>query len=77
MTQEETWLKKYKEVVEFINANKRNPSRYNAEERGLYCNWLKHNRKLLNGGTLKPERIALFKELMALCEQYKHKNQYE
>ena len=77
MTQDELWQQKYQEVIAFIEREHRNPSRYNAEERGLYCNWLKHNRKLLNGGTLKPERIALFKELMALCEQYKHKNQYE
>ena len=77
MTQEETWLKKYKEVVEFINANKRNPSRYNAEERGLYCNWLKHNRKLYKAGELKPERVEKFKKLLEIMEKNKRLNQWK
>ena len=44
MTQEERWLERFRGVVEFIEANKRNPSRYDAEERGKYGNWLRHNR---------------------------------
>ena len=77
MTQDEKWNTRYNEVKNFIEANKRNPSKYYAEERGDYYTWLKHNRKQLNAGTLKPERVEKFKELLALCEQYKHKNQYE
>ena len=76
MTQEERWQNKYEELIEFIETNKRNPSRYDATERGLYCNWLHHNRKQMNAGTMKPERVEKFKELLALCEQYKHKNQW-
>lgn len=34
MTQEELWLKEYDEVVSFIETNKRNPSKYDDEERG-------------------------------------------
>lgn len=30
MTQEEIWNNKYKEVVAFIEKNKRNPSKYDA-----------------------------------------------
>ena len=70
-------MKKYKEVVGFINANKRNPSRYDEEERGRYVNWLRHNRKLYNSGELKPERVEKFEELSRLCETYRRKNQYE
>lgn len=77
MTQDEIWQKKYDEVVAFIEKNKRNPSKYDPEERGIYLNWLRHNRKLYNAGELKPERVAMFKELLALSEQYKRKNQYE
>ena len=77
MTQEEAWLKKYKEVVDFINANKRNPSRYDDTERGLYVNWLRHNKKLFNAGEMKLERVEKFKELLALTEVYRRKNQYE
>ena len=76
MTQGERWLAKYNEVKDFIEVNHRNPSKYDAEERGFYCNWLKHNRKLYNAGEMKGERMEMFKELMELGERYKHKNQY-
>ena len=77
MTQDERWQKRYDEVVGFIETNKRNPSKYDAEERGEYYTWLKHNRKQLNAGTLKPERVEKFRKLMELREQCKRKNQYE
>ena len=77
MTQDEKWNARYNEVKNFIETNKRNPSRYDSTERGLYCNWLHHNRKQMNAGELKPERVAAFKELLALSEQYRRKNQYE
>lgn len=77
MTQDEIWQRKYDEVVAFIEKNKRNPSKYDAEERGQYGTWLKHNRKLYNSGELKPERVKLFVELLRLSEHYRRKNQYE
>lgn len=77
MTQDAIWKKKYEEVVSFIQKNKRNPSKYDPEERGLYVNWLRHNRKLYNAGELKPERVKLFEDLLSLSEQYRRKNQYE
>lgn len=77
MTQDERWLEKYNEVKNFIEANKRNPSKHNDEERGRFLNWLKHNRKLYTAGQLKSERIETFKRLIELIEQYKHKNQYK
>lgn len=77
MTQDETWILKYNEVIVFIEKNKRNPSKYDAEERGKYLNWLRHNRKLYNAGLLKEERMEKFKKLLNLSEQYRRKNQYE
>ena len=77
MTQDEKWVAKYNEVVLFIKVNKRSPSRYDAKERGLYCNWLKHNKKLYNNGELKAERVEKFRKLLELTEQYRRKNQYE
>lgn len=77
MTQEDRWLKRYNEVKTFIETNKRNPSKHNDEERGRFLNWLKHNRKLFAAGELKPERVEKFKELLALTEVYRRKNQYE
>jgi hypothetical protein len=40
-------------------------------------NWLKANRKVLNAEKMKPERVEKFKELLALMEQHRRKNQYE
>ena len=76
MTQDEKWMAKYNEVRSFIETYKRNPSRYNPEERYKYCNWIKHNKKLLNSGDLKEERVALFERLISLCEEYKRVNQW-
>lgn len=77
MTQDEVWIQKYNDVVAFIETNHRNPSRYDDEERGLYCNWLRHNKKLYNSGEMKPERVEKLKELLALTEVYRRKNQYQ
>ena len=77
MTQEEAWRTKYKEIVGFIKKNGRNPSRYDTEERGKYVNWLRHNRKLMNAGKMKPERVEMFHRLLALANENKHMNQYK
>ena len=42
-----------------------------------YANWLKAFRKKMNAGELKEERLAKFRELLALVEENKRKNQYE
>ena len=76
MTQEERWQKRYDEVVDFIEANKRNPSKHRIEEHDM-LNWLKANRKALNAGKMKPERLEMFRRLLSLMEEYKRKNQYE
>lgn len=76
MDQETRWLTKYKEVVDFIEANHRNPSRHRIEEHDM-LNWLKQQRKLLNAGELKDDRIGPFKRLMALIEAHKRVNQYQ
>lgn len=77
MTQDVRWIAKYDAVISFIKLNKRTPSRYNPQERGLYGNWLRHNKKLYNAGEMKPERVGRFRELLELCERYRRKNQYE
>ena len=74
MTQDERWLAKYNEVKTFIEANKRNPSKHRIEEH-LMLNFIKHNRKLLNAGAMKPERVVKFNQLLETIEEYKRKNQ--
>lgn len=76
MTQDERWQQNYEEVMNFLHTNKRNLSKYDLTERRLFT-WLKHNRKQMNQGLLKEPRLSLFKELLALSEKYKRKNQYE
>ena len=75
MKQSEKWQKRYNEVKTFIETNHRNPSRHRIEEHYM-LNWVKHQRKLMNAGEMKEERVALFEKLQALSEQYKRKNQY-
>lgn len=76
MTQDEKWEIQYKEVMAFIETNHRNPSKHRIEEHNM-LNWLKQQRKMLNAGTLKEDRVERFKELLELMEKYKRKNQYE
>lgn len=75
MTQEERWLVRYNEVVAFVEANHRNPSKHRIEEHDM-LNWVKANRKALNAGELKAERVERFKELLELMEENKRKNQW-
>ena len=75
MTQDERWQEKYNEVVTFIESNKRNPSKHRIEEHDM-LNWVKHNRKVMNAGTLKPERVEAFEKLLAKMEECKRVNQY-
>lgn len=74
--QEERWLTKYNEVVAFIEKNKRNPSKHRIEEHDM-LNWVKANRKKMNAGEMKQDRVELFKKLLELGEKYKHVNQYQ
>lgn len=76
MTQDERWLVQWKEVMDFMKANKRGSSKFVDSERGLR-NWWKHQQKLLNAGELKPDRIERFNELLKKGEEFKRKNQYE
>ncbi len=76
MTQDERWIARYNEVMAFIETNHRNPSKHRIEEHDM-LNWLKANRKVLNAGKMKPERLEMFRRLLLLMEEYKRKNQYE
>jgi len=76
MTQEERWMVRYEEVMAFIESNHRNPSKHRIEEHDM-LNWMKANRKALNAGKMKEERVEKFRKLLEMTEQYKRKNQYE
>lgn len=76
MTQDELWIMKWQEVLDFMSANQRRPSKFIPEERNMRS-WWKHNKKLLNAGEMKADRIAMFKQLLEVGERYRHVNQYE
>ena len=74
--QETRWLNRYNEVKGFLEENHRNPSKHRIEEHDM-LNWLKANRKALNTGKMKADRVERFRKLLELMEKYKRKNQYE
>lgn len=76
MTQDEKWMIKYEGVIDFIETNKKNPSKHRLEEHNM-LSWIKQQRKLLNAGKLKQDRVGKFNELIQLIEQYKRINQYQ
>ena len=76
MTQEERWMVKYNEVIDFIETNHRNPSKHRIEEHDM-LNWVKQQRKLLNADKMKAERVEKFRKLLEMTEQYRRKNQYQ
>ena len=69
MKQDERWQAKYDEVKSFIEENHRNPSRYRIEDHDM-LNWVKANRKALNAGRLKEERVEQFRKLLEMIEEY-------
>ena len=76
MTQEERWNLRYQEAMAFIETNHRNPSKHRIEEHDM-LNWMKANRKALNAGRLKADRVKAFLRLLEKMKQYRRKNQWE
>ena len=76
MTQDERWIVRYNEVMGFLEENHRIPSKHRIEEHDM-LNWLKANRKAMNAGKMKLERVEKFRKLLEMTEQYRRKNQYE
>lgn len=76
MTQDERWIAQWQEIIDFMAENQRRPSKFVDSERGMR-NWWKHQQKLMNAGGLKPERVEMFRQLLALGEEYRHVNQYQ
>ena len=76
MTQDERWLTRYNEVKGFIEREHRNPSRHRIEEHDM-LNRVKANRKALNAGKLKDNRVEAFEKLLVLMEENKRVNQWK
>lgn len=76
MTQDELWLAKWQAAIDFMATNYRRPSKFVPEERNMRS-WWKHNKKLVNAGEMKADRIELFNQLQEMGNRYKHVNQYQ
>lgn len=59
MTQDERWLAKRKEVIDFMEKSHSNLLRHRIGEYDM-LNWVKSNRKKMNAGKLKVERHTKF-----------------
>lgn len=75
MTQSERWLANWQEIMDFMEAHKRRPSKYVPEEK-LMHHWWKHQQKLMNADELRPERVEMFRRLLEAGEKYRHVNQW-
>ena len=69
-------MTRYREVMDFMGREHRNPSKHRLEEHDM-LNWLKANRKKLNAGELKEDRVALFEKLLEMGEKVRRVNQYQ
>ena len=58
-----------------MNTSHRNPSKHRIEEH-LMLNWMKHQRKLMNKGELRADRVELFRILITKGERLKRTNQW-
>ncbi len=65
MTQDERWIARYNDVMGFLEENHRNPSKHRIEEHD-HLNWLKANRKSLNTGKMKQDRVEMFRKLLEM-----------
>lgn len=75
MTQDERWKTRYNEVKSFIEKHHQNQSRHRIEDHDM-LNWLKVNREKMNAGELLEPKLGMFKGLLELSEDNKHKNQW-
>lgn len=74
MTNDERWEAHWTEIMQFMDQNDRNPSKYKPEERRM-INWLKANRKVRNAGKLEPNREAKLKVITDRMAQLHRRNQ--
>lgn len=59
----------------YLKENHRNPSKYDLNVRRIYT-WINHQRKVMNSGRMKPDRVEMFEKLQDLAEKFRHVNQY-
>lgn len=76
MRQDALWDYHYQRITDFINTNKRRPSKYRDDERQMVY-WIKYCKKLLKQGKMSDSRKEKFEKLLNLASKFQRKNQYE
>lgn len=69
----EQWERMYAMITDYVVTNKRRPSKHRTEDKKMH-NWLKYNKKVLNAGKMKEERVDKFDRLLALIKKYRRLN---
>jgi hypothetical protein len=75
ISQDDRWKQNYAAFMEYMETNKRRPSKYYIEDRKLY-NWFKNVKKLLAKGLLTEIREKQFKTLLEKAASVRRINQY-
>ena len=75
MTQDERWQAQYDLMMAFMKENHRRPSKHRLEEHDM-LNWYKHTKKMIARGDYPADRIAKFKILQDIADEYRRLNQY-
>ena len=75
MTQDEKWQKQYEQMMDFMEANHRRPSKNKLEEHDM-LNWFKATKKKIAKGGYSPERLEKFNRLLEVAKKYRRLNQY-
>lgn len=60
------WQKKHYAMLPFFETTNHIPPKNNLKERGLYLNWIKHNRKVVIWPCSKKMQINILKKCMVL-----------
>ena len=75
MTQDERWQAQYDQMMAFMKENHRRPTKHRLEEHDM-LNWYKHTKKMIARGDYPADRIAKFKILQDIADEYRRLNQY-
>ena len=75
MTQDEKWQKQYEQMMTFMEANHRRPSKHKLEEHDM-LNWFKATKKQIAKGGYSSERLEKFNRLLEVADKYRRLNQY-
>lgn len=72
---DDLWNSKWQAYVDYMNEHGCRPSKHHKEDMVLF-DWFKHNKKLLNQGKLRTDRIKKFKQLLVEAKDLQRINQH-